>query len=144
MQIAPIDSLFDTPKDSNTSGSIEKTPRHETQQEFLKHCESYWKTSHLENYFNKGVLLGGSDNKDFNIDVFLKRFFKVLEERIKEKMSEDNKPLNEIQDVLNVFKSNSNVLKEVLKRNQINLGNDELIAIYHGFMSSFILKEKEL
>lgn len=144
MQIAPIESLFEPPKDPNPSGVPDKKPLQETQQEFLKHCESYWKASHLENYFNKGVLLGGSDNKDFNIEVFLKRFFKVLEERIKEKMSEENKPLNEIQDVLNVFKSNSNVLKEVLKRNQINMGNDELIAIYHGFMSSFILKEKDL
>lgn len=126
-----IDELIPINNSTQLIPSITPTPVE------LKTYKDIWSKLGIINIYHKGKILGNSGENKANVDEFLKKFTKFFEEYIRSELEKKNLTSEDLQPAFKVMFFNFNMIINYLKTKQINLNNNEFLALFNGFIDSY-------
>ena len=141
--IAPLDFMVDVTKQTQmfTSNKTPSTTQGTLQVTNLP-AEEYWTKLGVQNYYNKGVMLGSTGNSQADLEAFLKAFRKVIEEIVRTELTAKEKTSEEFKDDFKIIEHTYNNIVSKIKKNGITTDNNRVLATLHGFINSFTGKQQ--
>ena len=101
-------------------------------------AEEYWTKKGAQSFYNKGMLVGGGESNP-NMEVFFKKFKKLIEEIIRTELEQQNKTSEDFKDDFKILEHTyNNIIAKIKKNSTTPINIEKTLATLHGFINSFV------